>query len=253
MEKLIVLDLDGTLLKKDKTVSSYTVETLLKFKKMGNKILFATARPPRDAYKYVPIELRNNPIICYNGACILNGEEILYANQINKKDTLEIIGIAEKLGYIQISMEIDDTLYSNFDASEFFGNAPNQIVDFAKLDFKNIYKLMVCSKKKIVKKLVDELPKSCRGVITDNGTICQIANYKVSKWNSVKLLAEEIGIKAKNIIAFGDDYNDFDMIKNAGMGVAMKNAEQEIKENADFITDSNDNDGVAKFIEKNLF
>ena len=61
MIKAIVLDLDGTLLKEDKTVSQETINALLKFKSQSNKILFATARPPRDAYKYVPKELRDNP------------------------------------------------------------------------------------------------------------------------------------------------------------------------------------------------
>ena len=78
MNKLIVLDLDGTLLRNDKTVSNETIDVLLKFKKANNKILFATARPPRDAYKYVPEILRNNPIICYNGACILDNQKIVY-------------------------------------------------------------------------------------------------------------------------------------------------------------------------------
>ncbi len=59
MSKLIVLDLDGTLLRNDKTVSNETINVLLKFKEANNKILFATARPPRDAYKYVPEILRN--------------------------------------------------------------------------------------------------------------------------------------------------------------------------------------------------
>ena len=122
MEKIIVLDLDGTLLKKDKTVSQHTIETLLKFREKNNKILFATARPPRDAYKYVPEALRNNPIICYNGACIFDGKEITYKKQILKKDTVQIMQIAKEMGYNQISIEIDDTLYSNFDTSEFFGN-----------------------------------------------------------------------------------------------------------------------------------
>ena len=84
--KLIVLDLDGTLLRNDKTVSKENIDALLNFKAKGNKILFATARPPRDAYKYVPVPLRDNPIICYNGACIINKDkEIIYSKQIDRK------------------------------------------------------------------------------------------------------------------------------------------------------------------------
>ena len=101
MNKMIVLDLDGTLLKDDKTVSKETINILLKFKSAGNEILFATARPPRDAYKYVPAELRDNPIICYNGACITNGREIVYRKEITKQDTLKVLQEAKNLGYNQ--------------------------------------------------------------------------------------------------------------------------------------------------------
>ena len=66
MNQLLVLDLDGTLLRNDKTVSEETINSLIEFENRNNKIIFATARPPRDAYKYVPSKLRNNPIICSN-------------------------------------------------------------------------------------------------------------------------------------------------------------------------------------------
>ena len=101
MNKMVVLDLDGTLLRNDKTVSQETIDTLLKFKRANNKILFATARPPRDAYKYVPEILRDNPIICYNGACMISNQEILYKKELTKKDTLEIIEIAKKWDIIK--------------------------------------------------------------------------------------------------------------------------------------------------------
>ena len=120
------------------------------------------------------------------------------------------------------------------------------------MNFDRAYKVIICSKNPIQKKFIDLLPVSCKGLITDGGTLCQIMNSESSKWMSVKSLTEKIGIKTENIIAFGDDYNDFDMIKNAGIGVAMGNAEQTIKQISDFVTDTNNNDGVAKYIEKNI-
>ena len=92
MKKMIVLDLDGTTLRNDKTVSDNTISTLLECRGQGNNILFATARPPRDAYKYVPVPLRDNPIICYNGACIISSEKlnVLYKKEIPKEDVLKV-------------------------------------------------------------------------------------------------------------------------------------------------------------------
>lgn len=252
MNKLIVLDLDGTLLRNDKTVSNETIDVLLKFKKANNKILFATARPPRDAYKYVPEILRNNPIICYNGACILDNQKIVYKKELSKNDTLEIAEIAKKWGYNQICIEINDKLYSNFDTSEFFGNAPNQKVNLSEMNFEKAYKVIICSKKTISQNFVNSLPNSCKGIITDRGKLCQIMNREASKWISTKTLSEKLGIDINNIIAFGDDYNDLEMVRNAGIGIAMGNAEESVKKVADFVTNTNMNDGIAKYIKENI-
>ena len=84
MNQLLVLDLDGTLLRNDKTVSEETIDSLVEFKNRDNKILFATARPPRDAYKYVPQKLRDNPIICYNGACMIDGKKYYIKKKCQK-------------------------------------------------------------------------------------------------------------------------------------------------------------------------
>ena len=97
MNQLLVLDLDGTLLRNDKTVSEETVESLVEFKNRDNKILFATARPPRDAYKYVPQKLRDNPIICYNGACMIDRKEILYKKEMSKDTVHQIIEAITKI------------------------------------------------------------------------------------------------------------------------------------------------------------
>ena len=178
MNQLLVLDLDGTLLRNDKTVSDETVESLIEFKNRNNKILFATAR--------------------------------------------------------------------------FFGKAPTEIVDLTKLDMKTVYKVIICNKTPISHNFLTILPDTCKGVVTDNGQLCQIMNQEVSKWNSIQALMKTWNIKDEDIIAFGDDYNDLDMIKHAGIGVAMGNAEKVIKDAADFITDTNMNEGISKYLKENI-
>ena len=253
MSKIVVLDLDGTLLRKDKTVSEETINTLIKFKEKNNKILFATARPPRDAYKYVPIALRDNPIICYNGACIIDQDKnILFKKEIGREDALKILKIAKEYGYNNICFEINDALYSTFDTTDFFGNALNQIVDLERIEFDSVYKVIICSKSPIDNEFVKTISNIGKGIITDNGSLCQIMNKDVTKWTSISDLIKKENINEKDVIAFGDDYNDYEMIKNAGIGVAMENAEKCIKEIADAITDSNMNEGVSNFIKKEL-
>ena len=254
MEKLIVLDLDGTTLRNDKTVSENTINTLLDVRDRGNTILFATARPPRDAYKYVPEPLRNNPIICYNGAAVVssNNLDVIYEKQIAKNDVIKILDICENFGYNQLSIEVNDTLYSNFDTTPFFGNAKNEIKDLRQMEYKSVYKVIICSEKPIDEKILKLFPQTVKGVITDKKTLCQIMNAESSKWIAINSLVDKMGIKKENIIAFGDDVNDLEMIKNAGIGVAMGNAEEQLKVIANYITDSNVNDGVAKFLKENV-
>ena len=252
MNQLVVLDLDGTLLRNDKTVSDETVESLIEFKNRNNKILFATARPPRDAYKYVPQKLRDNPIICYNGACMINRKEILFKKEMLKDTVYKIIETSPKSGYRQICFEINDKLYSNFDTSDFFGKAPTEIVDLTKLDMKTAYKVIICNKTPISHDFLTILPDTCKGIITDNGKLCQIMDQEVSKWNSIQSIIKTWKIKDEDIIAFGDDYNDLDMIKHAGIGVAMGNAEKVVKDAADFITDTNMNEGISKYLKENI-
>ena len=252
MNQLVVLDLDGTLLRNDKTVSDETVESLIEFKNRNNKILFAPASPPRDAYKYVPQKLRDNPIICYNGACMINRKEILFKKEMLKDTVYKIIETSQKSGYRQICFEINDKLYSNFDTSDFFGKAPTEIVDLTKLDMKKVYKVIICNKTPISHDFLTILPDTCKGIITDNGQLCQIMNQEVSKWNSIQSIIKTWNIKDEDIIAFGDDYNDLDMIKHAGIGVAMGNAEKVVKDAADFITDTNMNEGISKYLKENI-
>jgi Cof subfamily protein (haloacid dehalogenase superfamily) len=252
MKKLVVLDLDGTTLRNDKTVSENTIKTLLDVRNKGNIILFATARPPRDAYKYVPEPLRNNPIICYNGAAVVssNNLEVIYEKQIIKNDVIKILDICESCGYNQLSIEVNDTLYSNFDTTPFFGNAKNEIKDLRKMEYKSAYKVIICSEKPIDEKILKLFPQTVKGVITDKKTLCQIMNAESSKWVAINSIIEKFGISKENVIAFGDDINDLEMIKNAGTGVAMGNAEEQLKSIANYITDTNVNDGVAMFLKK---
>lgn len=253
MNKVIISDLDGTLLRSDKTVSNHSISTLKQCEEEGSKLIFATARPPRDIYKYVPYELRNDIIICYNGALVIKDNDILYKKEISKKSILEIIDIAKKYNLNNICIEINDKLYSNFDVADYFGKVLCEIVELRELDFTVAFKVIICSEHSISPELLKDLPNECKGVITDNGTLCQIMHAEVSKWNSIKYVLNHLNCEVSDVIAFGDDYNDLEMIENCGIGVAMKNAIEELKSVANFVTKTNDEDGVATFLKNNNF
>lgn len=114
---------------------------------------------------------------------------------------------------------------------------------------KKLLKQFICTKGSINKEFVKVLPDECKAVITDDGTLCQIMHAEVSKWNSIQYVLQHLNREVSEVIAFGDDYNDMEMIEKCGIGVAMNNAVEELKSVAKFIAKSNDEDGVATFLE----
>ena len=140
MKKIIISDLDGTLLRSDKTISEKSINILRECKNNGDELIFATARPPRAIKQYIPNVLKSEIIICYNGALVLKGNDILYEMKISKNDILEIIEITIKYNLHQICLEIDDKLYSNFDVTDYFGNVPFEIIDVRDLNFEKLLK-----------------------------------------------------------------------------------------------------------------
>lgn len=253
MNKIIISDLDGTLLRSNKTLSDHSVEFLKKCKRAGNELVYATGRPPRDTYKHIPHELKNDIVICYNGAIVIKGNDVLYKKEILKKTVLEIIDVSKRYSMNNICLEINDNLYSNFDVADYFGKIPCEILDLKELDFEAVFKVIICNNQSINPELLEHLPKECRGIITDNGTLCQIMHSEVSKWNSIKYVLDHLNYDSSDVIAFGDDYNDLEMIENCGTGVAMANAVHELKSVANFVTKSNDEDGVVSFLQNKIF
>ncbi|WP_223804518.1 HAD family hydrolase [Lactococcus kimchii] len=242
----IVTDLDGTLLRTNKTISQRTANTLLCCKNLGYQIIVATARPPRDIYKLLPECLKDNPIICYNGALVLHDRKVLYQHGLPQKTVLEIEKVAKINGYNKICLEIDNQLFANFDAWEDYGWVC-KLVDFQNLSFDEALKVIVCSETPISEYFLNKLPQESSGVLTDKARLCQIMQTNVSKANSLNKI-----IGNREFIAFGDDNNDLEMLTATSFGVAMENATESLKKVATAITATNDEDGVALFLEENI-
>jgi len=243
---VIVLDLDGTLLKSDKTVSEKTIEALKKCENLGKKIVIATARPPRFGKLALPEDLRNEMKIFYNGAEIYCGENRIYSKNIPVESLRKILNILRNK---RVSLEINDILYSNFDVTGIFGNIRYERTDFEYFELKPAAKVLVdltCMDN--IEDISCDLPTDCDMVVTDNGTLCQIMARDVSKLNALKIILNQLGTTLDRVAFFGDDFNDIDLIKECGVGIAMGNAVPKLKEIANYVTKSNDEDGIAFFL-----
>ncbi|NLU31211.1 MAG: HAD family hydrolase [Clostridiaceae bacterium] len=250
--KVIVTDLDGTLLRQDKNISDRTLKAMNEVVNRGFRIIVATARPKRAVRGIIPSKFLDYYLICYNGAEIYHGEQLIHSNYLKAdavKDTVR--WFMENYPGIRISIEIMDRLYANFDVRLMTGWLPEYTyVDFNDFDFKPTAKILVdlCGIDDL-SRIYGILPDDFKMVVTDSGTLGQIAHKDVSKMNAIRALSEILGFKCTDVIAFGDDYNDLDMIRECGMGIAMGNAPEEVKKAAKRVTDTNDNDGVAMELE----
>ena len=250
--KVIVTDLDGTFLRTDKTISDYSKTILRECRKRGIKIAYATGRGG-SAERVAPAEFFDGKITM-NGAVAKIGNDVVYDRLIPYQVARPILTACDKQG-IRITSEISGIHYSNFPVSDFWSYLTNfKIVDFTKhdLDAEKIYSPAPTEEQKafVESLLSNELYSVMTYDIT--GMLLNIMNKEATKAKAVAELARIWQIEPQHIIAFGDELNDVDMLDFAGVGVAVGNALNETKMIANHVCDTNDNDGVARFLEKNL-
>ena len=244
MYKLIAIDMDGTLLKNDKTVSDRTKKTLKEAREKGVNVVIATGRPIDGVSRYLE-ELdmlgENDYVLSYNGGLVLKtkSREIISKIALTGADLYGLI-TPKNSKYTEVEANIN--------------NIKIGINDYSKIeDDHSIIKVMMIDEPEVLQKAVDNLPKEVYEkytVVRSTPYFLEFLNKEVNKGTGVKLLADHLGVKQEEVMTFGDAENDLDMIVYAGMGVAMANGFEEVKEAANYITDSNEEDGVAKAIEK---
>jgi len=263
MYKLIALDMDGTLLNEDKKISKANLEAIRFARKKGIKIVLATGRPTKGIEKYLKeLDLihDNEYVVSYNGALVqeVKSGRVIAQNTMSYDDLMFLFDISKKLNVnihaltltSCVTPKIND--YSILEAT--MNHIPLEVVDFNCLD-KNttIVKVMFVDPEKKLNAVISQLPESLYEkytVVRSAPFFLEFLNKKVNKGVGVELLAKKLGIKKEEIICVGDAENDIHMIKYAGLGVAMGNAFPEVKKIADYITKTNQEDGVAHVIKK---
>jgi len=246
--KLIVADLDGTLLRDDKTISDRIKSVLHQCREAGIKVVCATGRGTSE--RVIPDEMLD-AITTFNGAVVKVGDTVIYSRLVPCLSARPLLVACAERG-LKTASQFKGMHYSNFVVSnEWWYITTFEIVDFGKHD-KDAEKLYVLVNSSddvdfIEKHLTDDLYLT---VSRDN--MAMIMHKEATKSNAVAALVEYLGITQSEIVAFGDDLNDVDMLAYAGASVAMGNALDEVKAVADYICDTNENDGVAKWLEENV-
>ena len=247
---MIVTDLDGTYLRTDKSVSEYSLNVIEECRKRGIIFVIATARPVRAVEKFLPY-VKYDSAIFHNGAVVRANNNQLSGFGIDKPGEL-ILRIMDDFPNLNASVEICDKLYSNFNPSGIWKGIEYTPTNFMDLPPEKADKILIeASSIDEMKRYEKYLPEELYIQLSENA-VAMIMNKNARKINAIKTVADTYGISLDNIVAFGDDYNDIEMLAGCGIGVAMGNAIDEVKTAADYICQSNDDDGMCKWLENNL-
>ncbi|MCR4940184.1 MAG: Cof-type HAD-IIB family hydrolase [Treponemataceae bacterium] len=251
--KLILCDLDGTLLRSDKTISARSISVLNECRAKGILVGFSTSRGKSNIKAYEK-QIIPDILICNGGGSILYKGQQIFSSAFSLEETRAMLAKAYEVcgDNAEITLDLLDKIYWNrrHDKSTDydFGALYDDFRDFKERAFK------ICVQTEDVEKarLIGESVPGC-----DMLPFSDIPWYKYSpsdstKEKAIEFLCGHIGISTGQIVAFGDDHNDIGMLKMCGKGVAMKNAIPEVKAAAAFETLSNDEDGVAAFLEREL-
>lgn len=263
--KLLVLDVDGTLLNDEREISKRTLAALLKVQQMGVRIVLASGRP---TYGLMPLaktlELGNYGgfVLSYNGCQIIKAQngEILFERRINPEMLPYLEKKARKNGFAIFTYH-DDTLITDSPDNEYIKNEAllNNLKiiredEFSTaIDFAPCKCMLVSDKEKALIGLEQHWEKRLAGTLDafrSEPYFLEVVSCGVNKANTLGALLEHLGVTREEVIAVGDGVCDVTMLQLAGMGVAMGHSQDSVKVCADYVTASNEEDGVALAVEK---
>jgi len=246
--KTIIVDLDKTLLHTDKTLSARTVKVLNECKKCGINIMVATARPLRTTKQY-------SEMIDFDAMVVSNGARVVHGNQqtnygICQRSAERLLNVLKCCPNLRITLETGDCAYSNYPIEDYETTLSDDLVGIANKE--GVLKILVhLDREETLHLIKKELTEDLYYTIA-HGYLLQIMSTSATKWNGIKAMLDICNGSPNETAYFGDDQDDIEPIKMCGLGIAVSNGIDEAKAAADYITESNDDDGVAKFIEHQI-
>lgn len=263
--KLIVLDVDGTMLNSNRELTKRTAQTLRKVQQMGIRVALASGRP---TYGILPLAqaidlgVYDGYIISYNGAQVMEAKtgQIIFERRIDPQMVPYLEKKATKMGLTMAYYDGNEVVSTDItnphvvDESEMNGMTLRQDdVLSLSMDDWPAEVMLVSDDEEALTSLEQHMQRHLNGVmdtIHSNPYYLEIVGYQVGKSYAMSALVQKMGIGMDEVLAIGDGEADINMIQMAGTGVAMANATEGVRRCADFTTLSNDQDGAALAIEK---
>ena len=263
--RLLLFDLDGTLLRSDKTISPHTLRTLAACRERGVLIGISTNRAENRIEPYADT-LKPDVVISNGGALVRYAGKVVFRAEFTQAETRRILDLIRQVCGADAEMTVDgeDFHYRNFKADSSFGDkglSGRAYCDFSQYsgtalritatvtdETYSALKLCVEINGETYPALKSALPEcDCQRFSGENW--CKITRRDATKENALLRLCEAAGLRLEEIAAFGDDMPDIGMLRLCGLGVAMGNAIPEVKAAADTIIGTNDEDGIAVWLE----
>jgi Cof subfamily protein (haloacid dehalogenase superfamily) len=250
---MIITDLDNSLLNDDHKISEYTRNVFKKCKEFGLIIVFATARPYRGTLIFYD-SIKPDAVICHCGGVVYINDKMICQNGIKSTVARNILkNIVKDYPNINIGVECNDEIYTNFDTSIYWKDVPYKNIELGNMPSGILDKIIIGLELiENTDKIKKYLPNNLY-VERMEDKIGLVMNKNATKWNGIKKIIKYYSIKNENTISFGDDDVDIEMIEKCGIGIAVENGNERIKNKAKYICGNNNEDGIAKWIEANVF
>jgi len=244
--KAIVVDLDRTLLRTDKSLSPYTISTLRECKSRGIRIMVATARPLRTTVQF-------DRVVGFDAMTVSNGARVLCGKQrieygIRTESAHRVLQTLLGQKELKITLETGDCAYSNMPIEDYETILSNDLCKIAERE--GALKILAHVDGGL-NAISSHLPDDLYFTVA-HGYLLQIMSREATKWNGIQTMLKRSNLSAEEAVYFGDDQDDIEPLRHCGIGVSVANGIDEAKAAADYVTGSNDEDGVAKFIQRIL-
>ena len=261
MIKIILSDIDGTFLKDDKNFTDLHAEAIKAVVVKGLKFVFVSARMPEAIYPITDsIGMAHTPVISYSGGMVLTeDEEVIFDKKISADDAKNVLAEMNRWQDITINYytgrrwfveEIDRRVQFEMDIT----GATAEVTEFDKLLSENIFpnKILVMCEPPICREMELELGKKfpALNVVRSAPYLLEIMDKSVSKATGIEVLLKHYGFTVAEAVAFGDNYNDVEMLGYIPQSVAMANAPDDVKKLANAVTDSNEESGIYTYLVK---
>lgn len=262
--KIVFSDIDGTLLNKERELSQATIKAIKRLRDKVPFVLISARMPAAMRHLQKELEIEHLPIICFNGGLIIADDEIIQSSVIP-------LNILEDLMNFNKNLDCHLSLYHNDEwyvpqmdqwADREINNTKiipaiksnNKVLKDWKDEGKGAHKIMAMGEKEKINKIEEYLSKNYNEKLhlyRSKDTYLEIASKKISKFSAIEfLLKKHFGILVEEAVAFGDNYNDVEMLKNIGFGVAVGNGRPEAMEAANATAGESIEDGVALILNE---